>query len=125
MTPESRNSSLLGNGSANTFPRKRTRATIEEPASEQRIGKHTIEVLLETVFSMGAAPIVYNEDLGSCGIELRESLEMAVEDAAEEKPWCVIVWFVNAYILKSQIATSSSFVIKVDHIHTHTHSIFT
>jgi hypothetical protein len=30
MTLESRNSSLLGNGSVNTFPRKLTRATIEE-----------------------------------------------------------------------------------------------
>jgi hypothetical protein len=49
MTAESRNSSLLGNGSANTFPRKRTRATIEEPVSKQRIG-----VLLETAFSVEA-----------------------------------------------------------------------
>jgi hypothetical protein len=30
MTPESRNSSLLSNGSVNTFPRKRTLGTIEE-----------------------------------------------------------------------------------------------
>jgi hypothetical protein len=64
MTPESRNSSLLGNGSINTFPRKRTRSGIEEPVSKQWIGKHTtIGVLLETVFSVGAAPSLYNEDL--------------------------------------------------------------
>jgi hypothetical protein len=30
MMPESRNSSLLGNGSVNIFPRKRTLATLEE-----------------------------------------------------------------------------------------------
>jgi hypothetical protein len=30
LTPYSRNSSLLGNGSVNTFPWNRTRATIEE-----------------------------------------------------------------------------------------------
>jgi hypothetical protein len=52
---------LLGNGSVNTFPRKRKRA--------QRCGKHissavnqraTIE---EAVFSVGAAPRLYNKDL--------------------------------------------------------------
>jgi hypothetical protein len=30
MTPESQNSSLLGSGSLNTYPRKRARATVEE-----------------------------------------------------------------------------------------------
>jgi hypothetical protein len=63
MTHESRNSKLLGNGSVNTFPQKRTRATIEEPVSKQRIGKHTIGVLLKTVFSVRTAPRLYNKDL--------------------------------------------------------------
>jgi hypothetical protein len=67
MTPESRNSSLLGNVSVNTFPWKQTHAT-EEPVFKQRIGKHTmIEVLLETVFSVGAAPRINNEDLRQLG----------------------------------------------------------
>jgi hypothetical protein len=83
MTPESRNISLLGNGSVNIFPRKRTRAAIEEPVSKQRFGKHRIEVFLEKVFSVGAAPIVYKEDLRQLR-ELRESLKMAVEDAGED-----------------------------------------
>jgi hypothetical protein len=46
MTPQTQNSSLLGNGYVNTFPRKRTRATIEE-----------------AVFSVEAVPRLYNEDL--------------------------------------------------------------
>jgi hypothetical protein len=55
MTSESRNSSLLCNGSVNIIPRKRTHATIEEPISKQWIGKHTtIGVLLEMVFSARA-----------------------------------------------------------------------
>jgi hypothetical protein len=63
MTPESHNGSLLGNSSVNTFPRKRKRATIEEPVSKQRIGKLTTTgVLLETVFSVGAALKLHNED---------------------------------------------------------------
>jgi hypothetical protein len=57
MTPESRSSSFLVNGSVNIFPWKRTCATIEESVSNQRIGKHTtIGVLLETVFSVGVTP---------------------------------------------------------------------
>jgi hypothetical protein len=81
MTPECQNSSLLGNGSVNTFPLKRTRAAIEEPVSKQLIGKHTtIGVLLETVFSVGAVPRLYNENLRQLRLELRESLKAAVED---------------------------------------------
>jgi hypothetical protein len=34
----------------------------------------------ETVFSVGAAPRLYNEDLRRLRIELRESPEVAVED---------------------------------------------
>jgi phage terminase small subunit len=71
MTPESWNSSLLGNGSVSTFSRKRTLETIEE-----------------AVFSVGTALRLYNEDfmqlegelkielsseVGSCSRELRES----------------------------------------------------
>jgi hypothetical protein len=37
------------------------------------------------VFSVGAAPRLYNEDLRRLRIELTESLENAVEDNAEEK----------------------------------------
>jgi hypothetical protein len=55
--------------------------TIEEPVSKQRICKHTtIGVLLETVFSVGSASRLYNEDLWQLELELRESLETAVED---------------------------------------------
>jgi hypothetical protein len=53
MTSESRNSSLLGDGSVNTFPRKRTRITIEERC-----------------FLAGADPRLYNEDLTQLGSEL-------------------------------------------------------
>jgi hypothetical protein len=61
-------------------------ATIEEPISKQRIGKHTtIEVLLETVLSVGAAPRLYNEDLRQLRGELRESLETAVEYDGEKR----------------------------------------
>jgi hypothetical protein len=35
---------------------------------------------METVFSVGSAPRLYNKDLRQLRIELRESLEMAVED---------------------------------------------
>jgi hypothetical protein len=35
---------------------------------------------LETVFSVGSTPRLYNEDLRQLREELRESLEMAVED---------------------------------------------
>jgi hypothetical protein len=75
--PESRNSSLLDNGEINTFPRIRTRATIEEgcflwPAlrvAKQRCGKHICgavnqyTTIKEAVFSVGAVPRLYNEDL--------------------------------------------------------------
>jgi hypothetical protein len=55
---------LLGNGSINTFPRKRTVVIIEELVSKQRISKNTIiGVLLEKMFSVGAAPRLYKEDL--------------------------------------------------------------
>jgi hypothetical protein len=54
MTPESRNNSLLGNGSVNRFQEEMNmHATIEEPVSKQRFGKHrTTGVFLETVFSI-------------------------------------------------------------------------
>jgi hypothetical protein len=35
---------------------------------------------MEQVFSVGYDPMLYNEDLMPAGTELRESLEMAVED---------------------------------------------
>jgi hypothetical protein len=39
---------------------------------------------METVFSVGAAPRLYNEDQKPAELELRKSLEMAVEDDLEE-----------------------------------------
>jgi hypothetical protein len=36
------------------------------------------------VFSIGSAPILYDEDPRSAEIELRESREMTVEDDSEE-----------------------------------------
>jgi hypothetical protein len=90
MTPESRNSLLLGNGSLNIFPRKRTRATTEEPVSKQQIGKNTTTgVLLETVFSVGGRPRGNIARIsGSWETDWRESLEAAVEEDGEEKTWC-------------------------------------
>jgi hypothetical protein len=91
MTPESRNNSLLGNGSLNIFPRKRKCATIEKRCllgvsealvAMQRCGKHisaavnqhaTIE---EPVFSVGAAPRLHNEDLRQ--LELRTELSFGI-----------------------------------------------
>jgi hypothetical protein len=94
MTPKSWNSSLLGNGSVNIFTaetnaRKNGRAVFSMVraafVATQLCGKHipaavnqhaTIE---EAVFSVGAAPRLYNEDLtqlelsskfGSCSREL-------------------------------------------------------
>jgi hypothetical protein len=77
MTPESRNSSLLGNSSVNTIRWKRTRATIEWWCflwSAQRhcyatvrlhvsaaVNQHaTVE---EAVLSVGAAPTLYTVDI--------------------------------------------------------------
>jgi hypothetical protein len=48
-----------------------------------RRGKHTcikIEELLGNGVSFGAAPRLYNEDPRPVEIELRDSLEMAVQD---------------------------------------------
>jgi hypothetical protein len=39
----------------------------------------------EAVFSVGAAPRLYNEDLGQLELELRESLEIAVGRIIEKK----------------------------------------
>jgi hypothetical protein len=39
-----------------------TRATIEEPVSKQRIGEHTIGVLLETVFYVPSVQSGYKEE---------------------------------------------------------------
>jgi hypothetical protein len=61
MTPESRNSSLLGNGSVNIFSRKRTHATIEE-----------------AVLSVGADPRLYNEDLRQLRTMARKESHCAV-----------------------------------------------
>jgi hypothetical protein len=85
MTPESRNSSLLGNGLVNTFPRKRTRATIVErcflwsaPRTLLRNGAINISAAVnqhatieETVFTVGTAPRLYNEELS----QLRDRTE--------------------------------------------------
>jgi hypothetical protein len=77
MTPESWNSSLLGNGSVNTFPRKRTRnnriavfsVICAARVATQLCGKHTSAAvnqhatIEEEIFSVGAAPSLYNQDL--------------------------------------------------------------
>jgi hypothetical protein len=85
MMPESRNSSLLGNGSVNIFPRKRTRnniiavfsAVLAADVVTQRCGKpisaavNQHATMEEVVFSVGAAPRLYNEDLRMLELELR------------------------------------------------------
>jgi hypothetical protein len=82
MMSESRNSSLLGNGSVNTLPWMRTRATIlvEERCFlwciSAAVNQHT--TIEEAVFSVGAAPRLYNEDLKQLELELRGSPELAV-----------------------------------------------
>jgi hypothetical protein len=46
------------------FAATNTDATIEEPVSKQRIGKHTtLRVLLETVLSVQSVQSCYNEEL--------------------------------------------------------------
>jgi hypothetical protein len=84
MTSESRNSSLLGNGSLNTFPRKRKRNSrravfsVDSAAfvATQRCCENisaavnqyvTIE---EAVLSVGAVPRLYNEDLTHLELKL-------------------------------------------------------
>jgi hypothetical protein len=53
MTPESRNSSLIGNGGKQAAEEINTHATMQEPISTQRISKHIkIGILLGTVFSL-------------------------------------------------------------------------
>jgi hypothetical protein len=86
MTPESRNSSLLCNGSVNTYPRERTRATIREKcflcsAPHSLLGTGEVNqhaTIEEAVFSVGAVPRLYNEDLRQLELELRESPELVV-----------------------------------------------
>jgi hypothetical protein len=75
MTPESLNSSLLGNGSVNTAAeanannRRAVFSMIRAAlVAMQRCGKHLCSVnqhatTEEAVFSVGAAPRLYNEDL--------------------------------------------------------------
>jgi hypothetical protein len=84
MTPESRNSSLLGNGLVNTFLLKRTRNNRRAVFSvvraalvdKQRCGKHISAAvnqhttIQEAVFSVGAAPRLYNKDLPHLELEL-------------------------------------------------------
>jgi hypothetical protein len=65
MTPETWYSSLLRNGLVTRFPQKMNmHATLEEPVSKHRIRKHTtIEILLETVFSIGFMDSCYIESV--------------------------------------------------------------
>jgi hypothetical protein len=99
MTPESRNSLLLGNGPVNIpadsnarYDRRAVFPVVRASlVARQRCGKHisvavnqnaTIE---ETVFSVGAAPRLHNEDLRQSEIELGESSELAVGRIIEKK----------------------------------------
>jgi hypothetical protein len=62
MTYESWNSSLLGNDSKQVPTLMKTRITIEEPVSKQRIGKYTIIGELEVVFSVRSTQNGYKEE---------------------------------------------------------------
>jgi hypothetical protein len=88
MTPESRNSLSLGNGSVNTFPRKRTRANSTRAmfpvvraalAVTQLCGKHISaavsqhETIVEAVFFVRAALRLCNEDIRHLELALRKS----------------------------------------------------
>jgi hypothetical protein len=81
MTPESRNSSLLGNGSVNTFPRKRaieelcflwsaSRALLRNVAVDISAAVNQPSIIDEAVFSFGAVPRLYNENLTQLELEL-------------------------------------------------------
>jgi hypothetical protein len=77
MPSESRNSSLLGNGSVKIFPRKRMPATIEQrcflrsaPLISAAVNQHS--TIGEAVFNGGTAPRLYNGDLTQLVEELRE-----------------------------------------------------
>jgi hypothetical protein len=75
MTPESQNSSLLGTGLVNTFPRKRStidqwrflwsapRSLLCSGAVNAPLHQWINTTIEEAVFSMGPAPRLYNEDL--------------------------------------------------------------
>jgi hypothetical protein len=91
MTPENRNSSLLGNGSVNSFPRKRARnkrravfsVVRAARVATQRCGKHISAavnqhaVIEEAVFSVWAAPKFYNEEFRS--FQLQQKTERVSE----------------------------------------------
>jgi hypothetical protein len=85
-TPESQNSSLLGNGSVTTFPRKRTRTTMVHAGlvATQWCGKHMSAAVNQhatihgAVFSVGATPRLYNEELMQLEWELSWVPELAV-----------------------------------------------
>jgi hypothetical protein len=94
MTPESRNSSLLGNGSVNipaeANARNNSRALFSvvhaARVATQRRGKHMSAAvnqhatIKEAVFYVGAAPRLHNEDLTPLGLELIRVPELAVAE---------------------------------------------
>jgi hypothetical protein len=99
MTPESQNSSLLGNGlvnilaEANACNSRRAVFSVVSTmlTATQWCAKHisaavnqhaTIE---KAVYSVGAAPRLYNEDLRQLELELTESAELAVCRITEKK----------------------------------------
>jgi hypothetical protein len=72
MTPESQGRrSLLGNDSVNSFSR-------QQISTQQ--SRYYWTITKETVFSVGSAPRLYNEDQRPAETELRGFLETAVED---------------------------------------------
>jgi hypothetical protein len=92
MTPESRNSSLLGNDSVNTFQRKRTRnnrralfsvvsaafVATQLCSKHNSAAKNQHATIEEAVFSVGSSPRLYNEDLRQLEGELSRVAESAV-----------------------------------------------
>jgi hypothetical protein len=96
MTPESRNSSLLGKHNPAEANASKNRIAVFSVVSNalvatQRCGKRicaavnqraTIE---EAVFSLGAYPWIYNEDIRQLELQLRLSPELAVGRIIEQK----------------------------------------
>jgi hypothetical protein len=88
MTPKSRNSTLLCNGSVNEFPAEmNTHATVELPIlcnDEVNTLCNNTGIVRKMCFLLGPTWGYITRISGSWEIELRETLEMAVEDDWEQ-----------------------------------------
>jgi hypothetical protein len=95
MMPESRKSSLLGNGSVTTFPWKQMHATIEEWCFLWSAARHCITRLCSGVLC-GSIMRLYNEDLMQLESELSWVLDLAVAaenwDSQQSRRLRIMAW---------------------------------